>query len=359
MAKKGNKEVPAPALTIDESAMLPDRAMRETLRHPEHLRALLRQVVPDLAEDFDYPQMKILDREFLLDDWRKREGDLLVEVPFGVGDSTRRALVCVVLEHQSDPVRIMEFRMLLMAVLYWERQWRRWEESPAPRETLYFTPVLPIIFYSGSKPWTAPRPFENLLGEPASFRAFAPKWAPLFWNIQTLTADELLASTEDWIRALAVVRAEDAAQDEFERLYREALEKLKEIPPEAEVRWYDTLRMVISWATTRRPTEERQHLRDICVNSQPKPRRKRAQTMIKTIADSYREEGREEGSLETARDYLLMIGEPKLGKPSRKILHRIEAITDRQRIRRFVSLLVNPSSEDPEVTSWSDLLDLP
>jgi hypothetical protein len=60
---------------------LPDRAIRQSLRHPEHLRALMEQAVPDLADGFDYPRARLIDREFPLDDWRRREADLPFEIP--------------------------------------------------------------------------------------------------------------------------------------------------------------------------------------------------------------------------------------------------------------------------------------
>ena len=43
--------------------------------------ALLRLVVPDLADGFLCERARPLEREFLLGDWRRRESDVLVEVP--------------------------------------------------------------------------------------------------------------------------------------------------------------------------------------------------------------------------------------------------------------------------------------
>src|SRR5262245_63416790 len=80
---------------------LPDRAIRQTLRHPANLRGFLREVVPELADGFVYERLRVLEREFPLDDWRGRESDLLFELPYRVGAGERLALVCVLLEHRS------------------------------------------------------------------------------------------------------------------------------------------------------------------------------------------------------------------------------------------------------------------
>src|SRR5258708_3860394 len=99
----------------------PDRAIRQALQQPGNLRDLLNAVVPDLAPGFDCERAELLDREFPLDDWRRRESDLLFRIPYRTGDGERFALVCVLIEHQSAPDPAMPLRMLIFAVLYWER----------------------------------------------------------------------------------------------------------------------------------------------------------------------------------------------------------------------------------------------
>ena len=79
----------------------PDRAIRELLLHPEHLRSVLRQVVPAHAERFDCERREPLDREFPLDDWRRRQSDLLFLVPYRADAGEMWTLVCVLIEHQS------------------------------------------------------------------------------------------------------------------------------------------------------------------------------------------------------------------------------------------------------------------
>jgi hypothetical protein len=68
---------------------LPDRAIRQGLLHPEHLRDLLRDVVPSLVDGFDCARRRLLDREFPLDDWRRREADVPSKSPSA--SATRRS----------------------------------------------------------------------------------------------------------------------------------------------------------------------------------------------------------------------------------------------------------------------------
>src|SRR5205814_1640220 len=104
-------------------------------------------------------------------------------------------------------------RLLIYAVLYWEREWRAWEQSHAPGEPLRLTPILlPIVFHTGAEPWTEHRTLADLVGGPEAFRPFVPQWQPLFWDLAIQPAEALLTRDEIWLQALAVVRAERADQ---------------------------------------------------------------------------------------------------------------------------------------------------
>jgi hypothetical protein len=94
----------------------PDRVIREVLQHGNHLRALLRAVAPELADRLDYSQVEVVTPSYLLDDWRQRECDLLVRLPFRDEPGGRQVLVCVLVEHQSTPDQAMPLRLLLTAL---------------------------------------------------------------------------------------------------------------------------------------------------------------------------------------------------------------------------------------------------
>jgi hypothetical protein len=71
--------------SADRPRDLVDRVIRQSLRHPAHLRAFLEAAVPDLAAGFVCEQARLIDREFPLDDWRRREADLPFELPYRTG----------------------------------------------------------------------------------------------------------------------------------------------------------------------------------------------------------------------------------------------------------------------------------
>src|SRR5690606_22724238 len=98
---------------------LEDRIFRESLQQPMHLRSLLRQAVPDLADRFDCERLQPVGREFLSPSWHSRQADLPLEVPYQVGQQEVLALVFVLIEHQSATDPLLPLRMLYVVVCYW------------------------------------------------------------------------------------------------------------------------------------------------------------------------------------------------------------------------------------------------
>ena len=320
---------------------LADRVIREALQHPANLRAFLHQAVPALADGFDCNRSRLLDREFPLDDWRRREADLPFEVPYRLGEEERTALVYVLIEHQSAEDPAMPLRLLYCVVLYWERQWRAWEQTSAPKPPLRLSPVLPVVLHTGTGPWQNNRSLHDLLGEPAEFHGFVPQWAPLFWELSGQDADELLASGEAWQEALAVLRAQGEEAAEFERVFVEAMRRLAPLACQDQVRWYDLMRIVVSWALWRRPAAERRTLVAAAQAAQADVnRQKEVGDMSQTIAESIWEEGlqkgllkgKQEGELKALRQTLRRLLADRFGNVPDALLQRIDSATDVERL---------------------------
>jgi hypothetical protein len=318
-------------MTLADDALhdLPDRAIRQSLTHPEHLRALLAEAVPDLAPNFDCTRARLLEREFPLDDWRRREADLPFEIPYRVGDTEIFALVFVLIEHQSTVDRWMPLRTLLYTLLYWEQAWKRWEDAPAPKPPARLPPVLPIVLYTGPGLWEGNQYITDLMAEPRPFHAFAPVWRPLFWNLSERTPEQLLASTSEWLQALAVIRAEDAGAEEFRAVYNEAVRRLSALAGRDRVRWYDLLRIVLTWVLWRRPETEQQPLLQAAQESHTDiVWRREVQQMTNKLGETMPQRIQRETRVETLRRTLLILLEDRFNAVSDEVRRRAEACID-------------------------------
>jgi hypothetical protein len=168
-------------------------------------------------------------------------------------------------------------------------------------------PVLPIVLYTGPRPWNSSRTVTDMLGEPEAFHAFAPVWEPIFWNLADRTTEDLLNSGADWLRQ------------------------------------HDLVRMALSYAMLSRPRVERQGLLDAVKQANP-TRQELVQAMIQTIADSYREEGflkgfaqgEAQGRLQEAKNLLQALLEDRFGVLPVSLVAQISDTKDLQQLQMAV-----------------------
>jgi len=327
-----------------------DRVIRRALQHPENLRAFLAEVLKDLAKGFDCARARLLPRDFLLDDWRGREADMLFEVPYRNAENERLALVCLLIEHQTRSDPRMPLRTLVYAVLYWEREWRRWETMSSPRPEFRLTPIVPIVLHASPHPWGSARTLAELMGDPPEFRVFCPQWEPLFWELAGHSTRELLDSREAFFQVLSVVRAEDDPTEEFEPVFLEAMQRLGPLHDSDRVLWTEMLSAVLTWA---RPGTEKDHWQNLAEAAQADDQRKReVRTMSQTIAQTIYEEGKLEGKVEGIQQTLLRQGNARFGAADESVQNAIRAISDAEKLAALSERIL-------QVSSWTDLLRIP
>ncbi len=331
-----------------------DKVMRDALLKPDNLRDLLSRTVPDLLGGFDCARAQPYPTEFLLPDGRGREADLLFEIPYRLGDEEKLALVCVLIEHQTRPDLRMALRTLLYIVLYWEKKWWEWERQPAPKPEFSLPPVLPIVFHTGTQPWGSARSLSELLVEPSAFHAFAPTWAPLFWELPKHSVEELLSAEEAFLQALAVVRVDDADRDEFAKVYRATLDRLNSTQASNRSRWSDLVYLIVGWLLHRRPKSDQPELIEATRQLAPDlERREEIDKMVETYADVVFAEGERKGERKgraaQAREILLLLSAKRLGAASPEIEAAVNAISDLDRLKRMLN-------RSDEVSTWAQLL---
>src|SRR5262245_12135410 len=337
----------------------PDRAHRQLLLNRANLAELLGQADPARAAGLDVSRARVLDRELPLPDWRHREVGLFFEVPFREPPEAGPALLCLVLEHQSGVDQAIPLRLLLEAVLYWERRWQRWTQRRQRGERLQLPVVWPVVFHTGVQPWEGPRELGELFVVPEAYRGLIPRWPPLFWDLVGQTAEQLLASPGEWLKAMAVVRAERAERDVFTAVFAEALARLEPLAERDKMRWQEMLWFLLSYAVQRRPDAERADLFTASLASHHAVTLKQeVQTMSEQVLETYgewsrrhftaigREEGRQEGRLITLRALLRGLLEQRFGTLPQPLLDRIAAAEDADRLQAAVLRVHQVGSPD-------------
>jgi hypothetical protein len=307
-----------------------DRLMRGLLGRVDNLADFLRSARPALAANFAFERGRPDPREFILEDWRRREADLLFEIPYRWGEKQTEVLVWVLLEHQSDTDTVVPLRFLLQTVLLWARQWQAWTEHESPRPSLRLQPVVPIVLYTATRPWGSNRTLRDLVAAPPELLELLPDWGPIFWNLSEHSTEELLGAGP-FLQLLAVLRARELEMEAFRAVYRQASANLAPLAAANLVRWQELLHGLLSYGLWQRPGTEHPALVTAVRETNP-ARETEVTTMSQTMADYLLEQGEARGELRSLRRMLRWILEQDSGPLSEAALQRIEACNDVQKL---------------------------
>jgi hypothetical protein len=170
-----------------------------------------------------------------------------------------RCCSCILIEDQSSADPALPLRLLLYAVLHWEREWQLWERQHPRGQPLRLTPILPVVFHTGQRPWNTNRALADLLAA-GECQAWAPQWPARFCDLAERQPETLLQSADAWWQAMAVVRAEWADEAEFTRVLGEALRHLEPQAQNDRVGWQQLIKTMLYWGLFRRPQAEHAHI---------------------------------------------------------------------------------------------------
>ena len=126
-----------------------DAGYKRLFSRPRMVEDLLRGFAArEWAGDLDFASLEALPASFVSGDLRQRHGDLVWRVRFG---NDLWLYVVLLLEFQSAVDRSMAVRMLTYTGLLYEKL----IADGVLREHGVLPPVLPVVIYSGRRPWTA------------------------------------------------------------------------------------------------------------------------------------------------------------------------------------------------------------
>jgi hypothetical protein len=312
--------------------------MRGPLGQVDNLADFLRHARPVLAANFAFERGRPDTREFVTEDWRRREADLLFAIPYRWAQREIEVLVWVLLEHQSRTDTLVPLRMLFETAMAWAQQWQHWSARPTPRGTLRLQPVFPIVLYTGSRPWGSNQTLRDMVDAPPELLELVPNWGPIFWNLSERTSAELLGAGP-FMQLLAVMRASET--DQFQGVYRQASANLAALASSQLVRWQQLLHGLLSYVLRERPPAEHDALVQV-IRETNRPRETEVSTMARTIADDLIEQG----ELKTARRFLRDLLEEKFGPLPEAILQQIQASQDVEKLRTAVLAIRKMESLD-------------
>ena len=284
----------------------PDRSLRRLLQDSEYVRGLVRIVAPDIEPFLDFSRITYEKRSFISKALQERESDVLLSVPFQEdtdATDTDALFIYILIEHQSTVDKTMGFRLLSYMVQIWESQRREWETEKIPENERRLQPILPILFYTGDRPWTTPVSLTAIMDVPEILERFVPSFDTLFLGVKETEAAALTQAGHPLGWLLRVLQKEHSDETEIREALADAVSHLASIDEDFAPQVAEALRYFVQLIFHRRSLDERDALVDII--TQHIQDDKELEAMAQTTAEFLREQGRAEGKVEGKQDTIL------------------------------------------------------
>jgi hypothetical protein len=209
------------------------------------------------------------------------------------------------------------------------------------------TPVIPIVFHTGSSEWSSNRRLADLFEGPEALRAFAPEWPVMYWDLAARTPEELLASDGPFTQFLAIVRAENADTERFRQVFMELAERLEPVAGQDKMRWQDLLWLMLSWVLQRRPDDEGEALsRALAEKQHDLALREEVQTMSEATKQTWVQKVEARAAIRSLREVLIEMLSEKYGELPEPLLTSIQTCEDVGRLKAGVKHLNNVTALD-------------
>ena len=326
------------------SHQFPDSSAKWLLRQREHLEALLEMLLGSLVEAFDFERVEQLNRSFISDEFRTQESDMVFSLPFRSPTQTcEEVIVYLLIEHQSTVDRSMALRLLSYMVQIWMEERRQWREAKQPEAEWRVTPIIPIVFYTGSGEWKAPLSVTALMDIPEVLTRFVPAFDILSLDAKATAPDELTQTGHPLGWLLTVLQQERTEDpDVMRQTLLDALEGLRDLQTHDVEAHKRAILYIFLLILHRRPAAERQDLFRILIeeNTQNTEIVEMAESIIE-ISEKRghrqgRQEGIEEGTRRTSIESTLAILNRRFPDTDADTLKpALEAIADIKRLKQL------------------------
>lgn len=280
-----------------------DRAAKWLLRRPENMREFMTLLLSDVAEQLDFNAMQAHDTTTILPDFRERRNDLLLEVPFRVSEDEQRGSglpatvwVYILFEHQTSEDARLGLLFHLVEAELWRQQLRDSMRSQGARSAPTISPVLPVVFYTGRRPWRRRISVRTLMQLPEVLRRFQPDGDVLLFSLPETSAVDLEAAGTPvgWI--LRVWQQARAETESFMQAYELAFTRLAGALAPDPVRRRELEHLLVAFLMHfREPAEQSVGLETYQRSAPTREEREEREVMTVSIAEDLERRGYQRG----------------------------------------------------------------
>ncbi len=324
-----------------------ENGMKMMLEHPANVRDALALLHAPWLDEIDFGRLEQIKTTFIRRDYRHLESDIVFTAPLrGRGRSRRKLVIYVLIEHQSEPDRLMPLRLVDSQSQIFRYQVRKWLQTHGSTRRVLLSPVLPVVFYTGVRRWPEVGTLANLIARGDEFRAVTPIVEhPLFLNLPELPPAQLEhdGGSLGWV--LRLLQRRRARVREFEDLLEHVVAHLEAIGPAERQRWRDLLSYIGAMVYHERSESEHARLQEAIERSiENEELRQEVSKMGKTMAEVLTERGRSEGRTEAAvearQQTLVRLLQKRFGDVPSDVVDTVQSTTDVDQLDEWLDRLV-------------------
>lgn len=246
----------------------------------------------------------------------------------------------ILVEHPDEQVEHAVFRTGRYVMQVYDKQEKHWLQTHTNTHGLRLDPVLPIVFYSGTRSWDQLEPMQRLVHHGDLFGPLLPALSPVFVNLAA-TEPEVLQSrvgTFGWI--LWLIQQKRRQEPVFRDVLRQVVSRLDRLHAKQRGRWEQMLWFAHALVYYAREKPEREPLADFIRATVRQAERPSVQLMGQTIAESLIEKGKAEGALAKQRETLLRLLRLKFKRISSATTVEIETTQDSEQLDHWLDAVI-------------------
>ena len=302
-----------------------DKLFKAGFSDPVNAAAFLKAELPaSVSALIDWSSLRLESGSFVDSELRHCESDLL----FSAHLDGREALIHLLFEHQSTRDPWMALRLLRYMVRIWEAR------IPARGRATALPVIIPVVLGQDATVWQVEPRLSALFDLPASLDALRPYVPDFDYCLLQLAAMpfEAIAGTSEGMLILRVLKAERTGDLLGPAIWDEAL-----LTQVGRAVFDVVLRYILGREDIDRASFERTLTRIV----NPKIHQD-----AMTLAQQYRQEGRQEGSVKSLQEAVTEALALRFGTVPEGLREAVEAIVDSDRLKSlFRAAIVSPSVE--------------
>ena len=138
-----------------------DVRLKELFGNKEAFISLLKDCVKaEWIDDLDEDSLKLSNHSFILQDFKKKEADVVYEAT--IKNGREKVIFYVLLELQKKVDYRMNYRLLLYIAEILRHYYNQADVKERKRKDFKFPVVFPIVFFNGSQKWTVPLNLKDM-----------------------------------------------------------------------------------------------------------------------------------------------------------------------------------------------------